>query len=110
MPDRRAKLEAAQREHRRLGAEIKELQDQIKPLMNRKTKLIAKRKSVGQAIYDLKYDGGNMPEITDHAIVRYLERVEGRDVQELRLAVAQCKRAYREGNVIVTVLGPDDAS
>lgn len=101
---REEKLNEYQREHTVLVHQIKEVQSQINPLENKKRKLSKRRYEVGQAIYDLKHDG-DTPEITDHAIVRYLQRVEKVDINELKLKVAKSKNAHRVGNVIVTVMG-----
>lgn len=57
---------------------------------------------VGEQIYNMKH-GGNVPHVTDHAIVRYLERVEGVDIWELKDRVISHKNAVKDGNVIVTI-------
>ena len=103
---REEKLQEKQREHRALLNKIEVLQQQKKPIENKLRKLNSKLKSVGQAIYDLKHEG-DTPEVTDHAIVRYLERVEKVDIQELKLKVMSDKNAHKEGNVIVTVYSED---
>ena len=100
--NREEKLNKYQREHTLLLNEIKELQEQKKPIENRLRKLNSRRHRVGMAIYDLKHDG-MVPEVTDHAIVRYLQRVEGYDINDLKLKVAQSKQSVKVGNVIVTV-------
>ncbi|UNQ40937.1 hypothetical protein MPC38_06715 [Prescottella equi] len=99
---REEKLVAAQREHRALLSEVEELRAQKKPLDNRLRTLNSRLHRLGQRIYDLKHDG-NTPEVTDHALVRYLERVKGVDIKELKVEVAQHKQAHKVGNVIVTV-------
>jgi hypothetical protein len=100
------KLEAYQRMHRQLLDEMEPVRKERNKLDNKLRKLNAKAHSVGMAIYDMKHNG-NTPEITDHAIVRYLERVKGVDILELKLAVAEHKNAQRVGNVIVTVNADD---
>lgn len=96
------KLEAYQREHRELLDEIAPIRAERKKLDNKLRKMDSRAHQIGAAIYDLKHNG-NTPEITDHAIVRYLERVEGYDINELRIKVAMHKNAKRVGNTIVTV-------
>lgn len=102
MTDRERKLRDYQRERLGLIAEMDELRSQRKTLENKISKKSKKLTSVGQAIYDLKHDG-NTPEITDHAIVRYLERVEKMDINDLKIKVSQHKQAVKYGNVIVTI-------
>lgn len=102
-PTREEKLQEKQRRHQELLHELEELRAQKKPLDNRIRNKSKELKSVGQAIYDLKHNG-MVPHITDHAIVRYLERVEGWDIDELRLKVSQHRQACKVGNVIVTVM------
>ncbi len=101
-PQRQAKLEEYQKLHRLLLEEANSLREEYKKASNKLQRHNIKIRSVGQAIYDLKHDG-QTPHITDHAIVRYLERVEGQDIDDLRLKVANHKRAIIEGNVVVTV-------
>lgn len=57
---------------------------------------------IGLQIFEMKH-GGSTPHVTDHALIRYLERVESLDVVALKDKVAAHKDAVREGNVIVTV-------
>lgn len=99
---REEKLAEKQREHSKLVEQIKEMHKTIKPLENKQRALESKRHKIGTAIYDLKHNGAT-PEITDHAMVRYLERIEGWDINELKLKVANHKNARKVGNVIVTV-------
>lgn len=73
--------------------------EKARALMNAKSKEL---RDVGEAIYDMKHNG-DTPHVTDHALVRYLERVEGLDIWELRTKVAGHKDAVREGNVVVTI-------
>jgi len=106
---REKKLNALQNKHRKLLLERKplvadykkkqDIADKERKIMNAKSKEI---RDVGEAIYDMKHDG-QTPHVTDHAIVRYLERVEGLDIWDLRAKVAGDKNAVREGNVIVTI-------
>lgn len=103
------KLNELQVQHRRLLTErIPLLAD-----MKEKNKIAAKANrivqekskeihDIGEQIFELK-NGGLTPHITDHALIRYLERVEGLDIVALRSKVVDHKDAVREGNVIVTV-------
>ena len=103
------KLNELQTKHRRLLVERLPIQtnykqksrelDKIRKVLNKKNSEI---KEVGEQIFHLKHDG-ETPHVTDHAVVRYLERVEGLDVWDLKSRIANDKNAVREGNVIVTV-------
>lgn len=106
---REKKLNDLQTKHRMLLTERIPLQADFK----KKSKIADKARrvlqaksleirTVGEAIYDMKHKG-ETPHVTDHAIVRYLERVEGMDIWELRSKVAGDKNAVREGNVVVTI-------
>lgn len=97
-----SKLGQYQLERQQLIAEMAELDAQIKHIQQVKRRRARRLKDVGNAIYDLKHEG-DTPHITDHAIVRYLERVEGRDIRELKLAVAKHQDSVKVGNVVVTV-------
>lgn len=73
--------------------------DKVRKVLNKKS---AEIKELGEQIFHLKHNG-DTPHVTDHAVVRYLERVEGVDIWELKSRVAADKNAVREGNVIVTL-------
>lgn len=106
---REKKLNELQTKHRKLLTERvplvadfkkkNKVAEKARKLMNEKSKEI---RDVGEAIYDMKHKG-ETPHVTDHALVRYLERVEGLDIWELRTKVAGHKDAVREGNVVVTI-------
>jgi hypothetical protein len=99
---RQKKLEKLQDEHGTLTREKEQLQSST----NKRVKEInIKLKELGQAIYDLKNLNGDTPHVTDHAIVRYLERVEGQDIWELKAKVMNHAKAVRVVNTIVTVNG-----
>lgn len=103
------KLNKLQKKHRQLLVERVPLVADYKKkhkitlkaqqLMNAKTKEI---RDTGEQIYDMKH-GGETPHVTDHAIVRYLERVQGVDIWSLRDEVSNHHLAVRDGNVVVTV-------
>lgn len=99
---REQKLEEAQREQHRLKEQRKPIITEVNRSKRKLRKINSEISKVGQRIYNLKHDG-DVPEITDHAIVRYLERVKGVDILELKAEVANHKSAHKKGNVIVTV-------
>ena len=103
------RLNALQEQHRRLMAQKLPLVQEYKVAAKaadkkrRAVDAVSKQlKLLGEQIFQLKHNGPT-PHITDHAIVRYLERVEGLDVQSIKLKIAQHKDSVLEGNVIVTV-------
>lgn len=93
---RQAKLDKYRQERDEITAELKSLN-------NRRSRLSERLRNVSNAIYDLLHESDEVPSVADHAIVRYLERVKGMDIQALKIEVANHKQAQREGNVIVTV-------
>lgn len=100
--NRKEKLAKAQKEHRQLLDERKPIVTEYNRVHRKLLNINDKIRSKGQAIYALKHDG-ETPEVTDHAVVRYLERVKGVDILDLKAEVANHKNAHREGNVVVTV-------
>lgn len=107
--EKQAKLESLQNQHRKLLLERLPLQTAFKKSSKetekhrqRLAKKSAEIKSVGEQIFHMKHEG-ETPHVTDHALVRYLERVEGVDIWALKEKVASNKNAVREGNVVVTV-------
>lgn len=103
--NRQERLSELQDRHGALTREKQELQRQF----NRRMSEISKEtKSLGQAIYDLKNIDGDTPHITDHAIVRYLERVKGMDIWDLKSEIMNHADAVRIVNTIVTVNGKKD--
>jgi hypothetical protein len=102
---RQEKLEKLQNEHGALTREKEQLQGST----NKRIREINLRlKELGQAIFDLKNLNGDTPHVTDHAIVRYLERVEGVNIWDLKAKVMNHAKAVRVVNTIVTVNGKDD--
>lgn len=106
---RNKKLDLLQTKHRQLVAERIPLAEDAKAkqkIANKATKLVQEKTreihEVGQQIFDMKH-GGATPHVTDHAVVRYLERVKGVDIWKLKEEVSLHKDAVREGNVIVTI-------
>lgn len=97
---RQARLEKMQNEHGTLTREKEHLQHST----NKRVKEINLRlKELGQAIFDLKNLNGETPHITDHAIVRYLERIKGVNIWDLKAEIMNHKNAVRVVNTIVTV-------
>lgn len=97
-----SKLGRYQLERLTILKEMEELRKQKRSIENKITKRSRRLKQVGNAIYDLKHEG-DVPHITDHAIVRYLERVEKVNILDLKLKVSQHRDAIMQGNVVVTV-------
>lgn len=100
---REAKLQAYMRQHRQILEERKPLIKDFEAAQKALLKKNKEMKRIGQVIYDLKHSG-ETPLVTDHAIVRYLERVEGVDINDLKIKVSQHSKAQRVDNVIVTVM------
>lgn len=59
-------------------------------------------KAVTDAIYAMKH-GGNTPSVSDHAIVRYLERYKDMDINLIKLEITTHKAAVYQDNLVVTV-------
>jgi len=98
--ERQKKLNELQNRHGELSREKEALSRET----NKRLKDIKKELSqLGNAIYDLKHVDGDTPHITDHAIVRYLERVKGMDIWDLKAEIMNHTKAVRIDNVIVTV-------
>lgn len=102
---RQKKLEKLQNRHGELTREKEDLQMRTN---KRIREINLELKSVGQAIFDLKNLHGATPHITDHAIVRYLERVKKIDIWEIKAEIMNHKNAVRVVNTIVTVNGEED--
>jgi hypothetical protein len=101
---RQERLNALQERHGELTRE----KNRISRATNKRVTEINKElKRLGGAIYDLKNIDGDTPHITDHAVVRYLERVKGMDIWELKAEIMNYKSSVRIDNVIVTV-NPDE--
>lgn len=105
MNDDQAKAARIKRE-----AKIKKYRDErialeieLKKLNLRRSKISKRKQAIANAIYDLLHEDGNVPSVADHAIVRYLERVKGMDIQQLKIEISNHKQAERVGNTIVTV-------
>jgi len=107
--EKQSKLDELQRKHRNLMAEKIPLQADFKAkskALDRSRRALEKKateiRDVSQQIFYMKHQGLT-PHVTDHAIVRYLERVEGLDIWAIKEKVAADRNAVKQGNVIVTV-------
>ena len=96
------KLTAYMRLHRELTVRRNEVKSRHKAVLVELNDINSKIHRIGTAISHLKH-GGQTPLVTDHAIVRYLERVEGLDVDDIRLKIAKHAKSVKVGNVFVTV-------
>jgi uncharacterized protein YydD (DUF2326 family) len=86
------------------------LRKQVIPINKELTELNAEIQRLGTRISQLKHGKKQLPHITDHAVVRYMQRVEGMDIDEIRSKIAGHPKAHMHENVIITVLGenPED--
>lgn len=104
---RHKKLEELQEIHSQLVDKKKHLKKTLSTLTNEMAILNREIKRVGSQIFDLKNVNEGTPHITDHAVVRYLERVKGVDIWELKSEIADHKESVRVKNTIVTVYDKD---
>lgn len=107
---RHKKLNKLQERHGELTRLKQKKKQQMVSSMNEITEINKELKVLGGQIFDLKNIDGDTPHITDHAIVRYLERVEGRDIWDLKAKIIEHKDAVRIENTIVTVNTDEDIS
>lgn len=101
--ERQEKLQNLQRRHRELTAQRKALLTEERGIQDKLRVNKKELEAVGGAIYDLKNVNGDTPHITDHAVVRYLERVKGLDIWSIKSEIMQYKESVRIDNTIVTV-------
>lgn len=106
---REKKLNKLQQKH----GELTRLKNAKKRLMNETMveigELNKEIKRIGGQIFDLKNIDGDTPHITDHAIVRYLERVKGLNIWDIKAEIMNHKDAVRVENTIVTINGGDES-
>lgn len=105
---RQEKLEVLQEQHGRLTAHKKGLRKQVTKLTDEIGVTNKELERLGGQIFDLKNEDGDTPHITDHAIVRYLERVKGMNIWEIKAEIVNNIDAVRINNTIVTVNGNED--
>lgn len=103
--ERQKKLEVMQERHGVLTAEKRGLLKEVQIRHDKIGKINKELKSIGQSIYDLKNVDGDTPHITDHAVVRYLERVKEMDIWAIKAEIMQYKNSVRVVNTVVTVHG-----
>lgn len=100
---RQIKLNLIQDEHGKLTA----IKKGKKKLISQTTDEIAvinkELNRLGGQIFDMKNEDGETPHITDHAVVRYLERVKGMNIWDLKAEIVKHRDAVRVVNTIVTV-------
>lgn len=100
---RKRKLNQLLQERNQLGDALEANRKAAASLDRKRQKIAKKVRSVNDAIYDLKHENPKVPHVSDHAIVRYLERVELVDINDLKVKVAKHKDAVRKGNAVITV-------
>lgn len=110
--ERQEKLNAAQEKHGELTRTKNAIKRRMAQDMNEISLINKALKELGAKIYDLKNIDGDTPHITDHAVVRYLERVKGMNIWDIKAEIMNNKDAVRVDNVIVTINGgeKDDPS
>lgn len=106
--DRQKKLEALQEEHRMLTTKKQQIKQRMNKDVAEITEINKELSRLGNQIFDMKNEDGDTPHITDHAVVRYLERVKKVDIWEIKAEIAAHKDAVRVINTIVTVNGEDE--
>lgn len=105
---RQKKLNELQEEHGRLTAKKKELKKKQGAIIAEVTEINKQINKLGGQIFDMKNEDGDTPHITDHAVVRYLERVKGINIWDLKAEIVQHRDAVRVDNTIVTVNGANE--
>ena len=107
---RQKKLNALQEKHGELTREKNVKKREMAKNMADIAEINKELKKLGGQIFDLKNINGETPHITDHAVVRYLERVKGMNIWDIKAEIAQSSKAVRIENTIVTVNGEDEVS
>jgi hypothetical protein len=103
---RQKKLNTLQEKHGELTRLKNAKKRELAKVMDEIAKINKDLKRVGSAIYDLKNLHGDTPHITDHAVVRYLERVKGMNIWDIKAEIIN-KNSVRIENTIVTVNGDE---
>ena len=104
---RQKKLNALQEKHGELTRQKNIKKREMAANMTAIAEINKELKKLGGQIFDLKNINGETPHITDHAVVRYLERVKGMNIWDIKAEIAQSSKAVRIENTIVTVNGED---
>lgn len=105
---RQEKLNDLQERHGELSRLKNKRKREMNAAMQDITEINKQLTSLGAAIFDLKNIDGITPHITDHAVVRYLERVKGMNIWDIKAEIIEHRDAVRVDNVIVTVNGEQD--
>lgn len=103
--ERDKKLNDLQEKHRLLSIEKRKKKKVLTELTTEIAQMNKELDRLGQQIFDLKNIDDKAPHITDHAVVRYLERVKGVNIWDIKAEIIQNKDAVRVDNTIVTVNG-----
>lgn len=106
---REKKLNKLQKQHGELTRLKNAKKREMAKNMTDIAELNKEMKRIGSAIYDLKNISGETPHVTDHAVVRYLERVKGMDIWQIKAEIMNSKDSVRIENTIVTVKGGDES-
>lgn len=101
--ERYTKLQELQSQHGALTGRKKVLKGQISKAQAEIAIINKETNRLGQQIFDLKNEDVETPHITDHAVVRYLERVKGVDIWKVKADIVAHRDAVRIENTIVTV-------
>lgn len=106
------KLNALQEKHGALTRTKNALKRRMASDMSEIGEINKELKGLGAQIFDLKNIDSDTPHITDHAVVRYLERVKGMNIWDIKAEIIQHSDAVRVDNTIVTINGgeKDDPS
>lgn len=104
---RTKKLNKLQKEHGELTRLKNAKKREMAKIMDEIGVINKELKRIGGAIYDLKNINGDTPHVTDHAVVRYLERVKGLNILDIKAEIMNNKDAARIDNTIVTVNGDE---
>ena len=102
---RQARLNELQEKHGELTRLKNAKKRDMARIMNEIAELNKEIKRIGGAIYDLKNINGDTPHVTDHAVVRYLERVKGLNIWDIKAEIMNHNDSVRIDNTIVTVNG-----
>ena len=102
---RQSKLDELQEKHRLLSIEKRGKKRVLTEVTGEISQLNKELDRIGNQIFDLKNVDDKAPHITDHAIVRYLERVKGVNIWDIKAEIVSHRDAVRVDNTIVTVNG-----
>lgn len=107
-PARQKKLNLLQEQHREMTSLKNSKKRDMTNIMSEIAEINKHLKRIGGAIFDLKNLHGDIPHVTDHAVVRYLERVKGLNIWDIKAEIMNSKDAVRIENTIVTINAKED--